>query len=322
MHKPLRGTRRTHRLSRQPPHDPEFETLDLNEVQRRSDDGAVDHSSPELSSSPCGPPRTIPSGESQRPPHSRKKADDHIPRPRNSFIIFRSQHWQEIKDDPTTPRHHTAISCLAATRWLALSEEERTHYRQLAELEKEAFYLQYPDYKYHPAFRKDKRAKRNTSRKSSANKTLRAKKLASQPSQSVGMIERELRRDDVDSDPEYTPSWRCTPQPLRGSVQQKEIQRSRASLRVRHELSERSLPSAPTTPESEDVELPSTPDSDELLWDLGSEDECSSIPYSRDVEFPSTPDSDDLELPLYAKQADFGLMCIEDMAMMTLDDPD
>ncbi|KAL6300984.1 hypothetical protein BKA93DRAFT_495243 [Sparassis latifolia] len=303
MSKPLHGTRRSRRLSKQPPRDPEFETLDLDEVQHHSDGGAVDHSSPESSSSPRGPPQppTTPSRGSQRSSHSRKKADGHIPRPPNCFLLFRSDHWQAIKEDPATPRTHTAISQIAAARWSTLPEEERRYYKDLAKLESEAHRQKYPGYKYQPGSRKDKRVERNASRKTNANKTLRAKKLASHPSQGVGKIQKVLRRDDIDSDPEYAPSPRCAPRPLRGSVERKEVQSSRVSLGVSREMSE-PFSSAPSTPETEDIGLPSTPDSGDVglpsstdsndEWDLWG-------PDSGDVQFPSTPDWHEPELPLY-----------------------
>ncbi|GBE87041.1 hypothetical protein SCP_1002880 [Sparassis crispa] len=87
----------------------------------------------------------------------------------SSRLVFAvgSDHWQAIKEDPTTPRTHTDISRIAAARWRALPEdsEERKYYKHRAALESEAHRQKYPGYKCQPGSRKDKRAKRNTSRK-------------------------------------------------------------------------------------------------------------------------------------------------------------
>ncbi|KAJ7504175.1 hypothetical protein B0H11DRAFT_1645005, partial [Mycena galericulata] len=82
---------------------------------------------------------------------------DKIPRPRNSFIIFRTE-FARLHHNPrgTRPRR-TSIKTLGRTvsreagdAWRALPPHEKHKYQRLAELEKERHAILYPDYQYRP----------------------------------------------------------------------------------------------------------------------------------------------------------------------------
>ncbi|KAJ7509885.1 hypothetical protein B0H11DRAFT_1901250 [Mycena galericulata] len=87
---------------------------------------------------------------------------DKIPRPRNSFIIFRTE-FARLHHNPrgTRPRR-TSIKTLGRTvsreagdAWRALPPHEKQKYQRLAELEKERHAILYPDYQYRPKRREN-----------------------------------------------------------------------------------------------------------------------------------------------------------------------
>lgn len=92
----------------------------------------------------------------RRSSHSRKRDPDHIPRPPNAFMLFRSDLWAKEKNKSTVERDHRMISRIAGQEWNKLSEAQRAPYRSMAERAKQQHTLLYPDYKYTPVFRKEK----------------------------------------------------------------------------------------------------------------------------------------------------------------------
>lgn len=96
--------------------------------------------------------------------HSRRRGDNHIPRPPNAFMLFRSDFWAQQKES-AVERDHRNVSRAAGVLWNALPEHEREQYRHKAQLKKKAHARMYPDYKYTPVFRKEKApCKRRTKR--------------------------------------------------------------------------------------------------------------------------------------------------------------
>ncbi|KAJ6475529.1 hypothetical protein C8R45DRAFT_1217145 [Mycena sanguinolenta] len=107
----------------------------------------------------------------------------HIPRPRNAFIIFRSEYLTSLKgasplSSPQKSVPQSTMSCLAADVWRGLGAEERRPYFLMAEQEKMAHVLKYPGYRYVPIprsvdkSRKPKAARRR--RSASSNPALLA----------------------------------------------------------------------------------------------------------------------------------------------------
>lgn len=102
------------------------------------------------SASPSSPssPYTLP------PPcksHSRKRSPSHIRRPRNAFIIFRSEFcFKQKASDQNIETDHRQISRIAAYIWRDLAEEKKAEYKRRAEEEKAAHKAAYPDYRYAP----------------------------------------------------------------------------------------------------------------------------------------------------------------------------
>ncbi|CCF59315.1 hypothetical protein KAFR_0G02830 [Kazachstania africana CBS 2517] len=81
----------------------------------------------------------------------------HIPRPRNAFILFR-QHlhpslFPKDKELLTTQgsfKTNSDVSREIGQRWRQLSDEEKKYWQALAQKEKEEHRKKYPDYKYTP----------------------------------------------------------------------------------------------------------------------------------------------------------------------------
>ncbi|KAK7025077.1 HMG box domain-containing protein [Favolaschia claudopus] len=75
-----------------------------------------------------------------------------IPRPPNSFIIFRAE-YTRLHKKPGARRGDTAVVGLsrkAADAWHLLPPEEKQRYQQLAEIAKEKHSRAYPNYQYRP----------------------------------------------------------------------------------------------------------------------------------------------------------------------------
>jgi len=81
-----------------------------------------------------------------------KTTEQHIPRPRNAFIIFRtwfSSQWRTTKGKKRGTANAT-ISVAAGQAWAALEEHERARYRERAAIEKAEHRVRYPNYSYTP----------------------------------------------------------------------------------------------------------------------------------------------------------------------------
>ncbi|KAJ5142321.1 hypothetical protein N7476_003821 [Penicillium atrosanguineum] len=77
------------------------------------------------------------------------KPDPKIPRPRNSFILYR-QHYQAAVVHQNPGLSNPDISKIIGRQWKALSDEEREKWNSLAREEKDRHQQQYPDYRYQP----------------------------------------------------------------------------------------------------------------------------------------------------------------------------
>ncbi|KAF9547178.1 HMG-box, partial [Agrocybe pediades] len=71
---------------------------------------------------------------------------EHIPRPRNAFIFFRSYFIDHLLPSGSGQQHE--ISKQAGGAWRRLSKSEREPFVQRAKLEREMHKARYPDYVY------------------------------------------------------------------------------------------------------------------------------------------------------------------------------
>ncbi|GAA5839642.1 hypothetical protein JCM11251_003566 [Rhodosporidiobolus azoricus] len=83
--------------------------------------------------------------------HTRKVSVNHIPRPRNAFILFRSHAVQSgLIPKSMGISDHKHISQIVGSVWRGLSDEERKQWDDLAEEEKRQHKEKYPDYVFKP----------------------------------------------------------------------------------------------------------------------------------------------------------------------------
>ncbi|KAI0719118.1 hypothetical protein C8T65DRAFT_636841 [Cerioporus squamosus] len=179
----FRNIRRSRRISRQPPRDPntdEYDVYDLHLMYPDSDSESLpsptattshddspyspadEAGEPEVDLGPSPlPPSPIRSLPAQRSSHSRKRDPDYVPRPPNAFMIFRSEFWnmEKIKDT-VIERDHRQISRIAGQRWNQLTPAERAPYHAKADEAKRLHAIAHPNYKYTPICRKDRGVKR------------------------------------------------------------------------------------------------------------------------------------------------------------------
>ncbi|KAA1094772.1 mating type [Puccinia graminis f. sp. tritici] len=88
-----------------------------------------------------------------KPAVSSKNKEEKLPRPPNSWILYRSDKIVEMKS-----QHNGLAQCLLskeiATRWRNESQEVKSDYEKKAEVIKAEHAIKYPDYKYSPKRRK------------------------------------------------------------------------------------------------------------------------------------------------------------------------
>ncbi len=78
---------------------------------------------------------------------SHRRVPEHVRRPPNAFMLFRSDYWRENKDI-IHERDHREISCICGELWRALPPDEKRVYRDMASEAKEVHLAKYPDYKF------------------------------------------------------------------------------------------------------------------------------------------------------------------------------
>ncbi|TFY57592.1 hypothetical protein EVG20_g8484 [Dentipellis fragilis] len=113
---------------------------------------------PSDSNSSSSPPQDISDLPSSNFPSKRvsRKGPNHIPRPPNAFIIFRSDFLEKQKDLKDIERDHRHVSRIAANTWRLLSDEERSVYKKKAEEEKRIHEARYPGYRFSPSRQREK----------------------------------------------------------------------------------------------------------------------------------------------------------------------
>ncbi|KAI8983342.1 hypothetical protein BD414DRAFT_548346 [Trametes punicea] len=91
------------------------------------------------------------------------KSPDHVPRPRNAFMIFRSAYCLDVKQSQVE-HDHRMISKILGQVWQNLDPEKKEYYQQLAAEEKRVHSMMYPHYRFSPRQRTEKPKKRNVKR--------------------------------------------------------------------------------------------------------------------------------------------------------------
>ncbi|ORX38285.1 hypothetical protein BD324DRAFT_649662 [Kockovaella imperatae] len=92
--------------------------------------------------------------ERKKVSHARKQQPDHIPRPRNAFILFR-KHVVDSKLIPASVEmRHQNVSIITAKMWSEAPPAQKSHFNELAKKEKEDHMRKYPGYRYQPVYRR------------------------------------------------------------------------------------------------------------------------------------------------------------------------
>lgn len=107
----------------------------------------------------------------------RLRSGNHIPRPRNAFILFRTEFWTHKKITKAVEHDHRHISRIIGYCWKELPEDEKERWRRKADEEKREHALKYPEYRFAPTARSKKPAKRKVKR-NGHEELLRCKKVA------------------------------------------------------------------------------------------------------------------------------------------------
>lgn len=109
--------------------------------------------------------------------YSRNKDPDHVPRPRNAFMLFRSAFAAAQNIGTNIEHDNRHITRIIAHCWNRLSESEKQVWRNKAATEKAIHAMKYPNYRFHPIVRAQKPAKRKVRRNGTEDKR-RCKQVA------------------------------------------------------------------------------------------------------------------------------------------------
>ncbi|KAF8063272.1 hypothetical protein FPV67DRAFT_235120 [Lyophyllum atratum] len=98
----------------------------------------------------CPPPR--------KPAHSKKKPEDHIPRPPNAFILFRSSFIKGQHVPTEVETNHSTLSKIIGLTWKNLPEDERLFWHSKAKAALEEHKRKFPQYAFRPTQSRNKGA--------------------------------------------------------------------------------------------------------------------------------------------------------------------
>ena len=92
----------------------------------------------------------------RRQPHTKKKPDNHIPRPPNAFILFRSSFIKGQHVSTEVETNHSTLSKIIGITWQGLPEEERQVWHQKAKEALDEHKRKFPKYAFRPVQTKAK----------------------------------------------------------------------------------------------------------------------------------------------------------------------
>ncbi|PPQ84951.1 hypothetical protein CVT25_004464 [Psilocybe cyanescens] len=114
----------------------------------------------------------------RRPSHSRKKPVNHIPRPPNAFILFRSMFIKSRHVSTEVETNHSTLSKIIGITWQNLPEEERQKWHIKAKHAQDEHRRQFPQYAFRPVHNKAKTAERKKIREVGPKDHKRCEKIA------------------------------------------------------------------------------------------------------------------------------------------------
>ncbi|KIK64538.1 hypothetical protein GYMLUDRAFT_416293 [Collybiopsis luxurians FD-317 M1] len=92
----------------------------------------------------------------RRPAHSKKKAENHIPRPPNAFILFRSSFIKSQHVSTEVETNHSTLSKIIGLTWQNLPEDERQVWHGKAKAALDDHKRKFPQYAFRPLHTKSK----------------------------------------------------------------------------------------------------------------------------------------------------------------------
>ena len=92
----------------------------------------------------------------KKPGHGKKKADDHIPRPPNAFILFRSSFIKSRHVSTEVETNHSTLSKIIGLTWQNMPHEERQFWHSKAKVAQAEHKRKFPDYAFRPSHVKAK----------------------------------------------------------------------------------------------------------------------------------------------------------------------
>ena len=103
-------------------------------------------------------PSTLDGSGPKKPGHGKKKADDHIPRPPNAFILFRSSFIKSRHVSTEVETNHSTLSKIIGLTWQNMPHEERQFWHSKAKMAQAEHKRKFPDYAFRPSHVKAKGA--------------------------------------------------------------------------------------------------------------------------------------------------------------------
>lgn len=94
----------------------------------------------------------------RRPAHSKKKPEDHIPRPPNAFILFRSSFIKGHHVSTEVETNHSTLSKIIGLTWKNLPNDERLFWHAKAKAALDEHKRKFPQYAFRPTQGKSKGA--------------------------------------------------------------------------------------------------------------------------------------------------------------------
>lgn len=93
--------------------------------------------------------------------HSRGRDHEHVSRPPNAFMVYRSYIWFTKQLGNSDEKNLSCVSKLAADSWKEISAHSRAPFHEVATLAKRKHAELHPNYKYAPSSRSEKPTKKN-----------------------------------------------------------------------------------------------------------------------------------------------------------------
>ena len=115
---------------------------------------------------------------SRRAGHSRKKPENHIPRPPNAFILFRSSFIKNQHVSAKVETNHSTLSKIIGITWSNLPHDEREIWHTKAKLALDAHHLKFPQYAFRPLHTKGKTTEKRKVREVGPKDVTRCAKIA------------------------------------------------------------------------------------------------------------------------------------------------